>query len=112
MPLKPPTFRPPGVNVWKNERERKAMHDRTRPTAEARGYDADWRRTRDRFIAANPLCSAPGCGRLAEEVDHILSVRDRPDLRLSWFNLRVFCKSHHSERTAREQGFARKLKCL
>jgi 5-methylcytosine-specific restriction enzyme A len=40
-------------------------------------------------------------------VDHIYSIRERPELRLAEFNLRPYCKRHHSERTAREQGFAR-----
>jgi len=108
MPIKPPTFHPPGVNVWASERERKAMQDRARPSSQARGYDADWRTLRNRFMAAHPQCSEPGCDAPAQEVDHILSVRERPDLRLSWFNLRALCKTHHSARTAREQGFARR----
>jgi 5-methylcytosine-specific restriction endonuclease McrA len=44
---------------------------------------------------------------LAIDVDHLLSVRQHPELRLTWSNLRSFCHSHHSARTARDQGFAR-----
>jgi 5-methylcytosine-specific restriction endonuclease McrA len=87
------------------EARRKAYLDEHRPSPQARGYDAAWKRCRKLFIAANPTCCV--CGRPTEEVDHIKSVRDRPDLRLSWSNLRPYCTPHHSERTAREQGFAR-----
>ncbi|MCO5078975.1 MULTISPECIES: HNH endonuclease signature motif containing protein [Hyphomicrobiales] len=53
------------------------------------------------------MCCQPGCTARATEVDHVISVRQRPDLRLSWSNLRPFCKPHHSARTAREQAFGR-----
>jgi len=108
MPTKPPTFRPSGVNIWASERQRKAAQDKTRPSPSARGYDAQWRKLRDQFAAAHPICAVPGCGQPTHDVDHVISVRDRPDLRLCWANLRALCKPHHSERTAREQGFARR----
>lgn len=109
MPKKPPTFRAPGQNVWDgNEAARKAALDRTRPSAQERGYDAAWRKVRNQFKAAHPMCCVPGCGCATEEVDHVLSVRDRPDLRLRWQNLRPLCRSHHSARTAGEQGFGRR----
>jgi 5-methylcytosine-specific restriction enzyme A len=106
MPIRPPLFRGPGQHV--NERARKRAFDRTRPSARARGYDADWTKVRNRFLQHSPLCCEPGCLQPATEVDHVQSVRDRPDLRLAEFNLRAFCNSHHSARTAREQGFARR----
>lgn len=89
--------------------ESRARADQNRPSATARGYDAAWRRVRKDFLAAHPACCATGCSQPATEVDHIESVAERPDLRLSWSNLRGFCKPHHSQRTGREQGtFARK----
>jgi 5-methylcytosine-specific restriction enzyme A len=108
MPIKPPTFRGPGQKIWDgNERARKAQFDRTRPSSTERGYDQAWRKVRARFLERNPICAALGCTELATEVDHIYSIRERPELRLAEFNLRPSCKRHHSERTAREQGFAR-----
>jgi 5-methylcytosine-specific restriction endonuclease McrA len=85
----------------------KARHDATRPSARDRGYDAAWERVRKDFLARHPMCCSPGCAEKATDVDHIVSVRERPDLRLSWSNLRPMCHRHHSRRTAREQGFAR-----
>jgi 5-methylcytosine-specific restriction protein A len=108
VPNKPPIFCPPGAVFWESERERKAAPDRTRPSTTDRSYDAAWRRVRSAFAAAHPVCYQPGCREATQEIDHILSVRERPDLRLSWSNLRSFCKSYHSARTARDQGFGRK----
>lgn len=84
-----------------------AKVDAARPPAHRRGYDSAWRACRRLFLAAHPDCCAPDCDRPATDVDHVLSVRDRPDLRLSWSNLRPFCHAHHSQRTAREQSFGR-----
>ena len=109
MPTKPPVFRPPfGPKLWTSERERKREQDKTRPSARERGYDKDWREFRDALLRIYPRCCEPGCGLVATEVDHVKSVRDHPELRLVASNCRAFCKPHHSARTAREQGFARK----
>ena len=88
------------------EAERKAEFDRSRATAAERGYDAAWRKVRKQFLEKHPCCEV--CGQPATEVDHIRTVKERPDLRLSWSNLRPLCKAHHSARTARDQGFARR----
>ena len=88
-----------------SERKRKAALDAARPKSGERGYDADWRAVRRQFLAAHPDCQHEGCTATASEVDHIHSIKDRPDLRLSWSNLRGFCKTHHSQRTARDQSF-------
>jgi 5-methylcytosine-specific restriction enzyme A len=108
MPQRPPVFRAPGQNVWENRRARKAAFDKTRAGSRQLYNDAAWRKLRGRFIGANPFCCWPGCRKPTEDVDHIISVRDRPDLRLAWSNLRPFCHSHHSARTARDHGFARR----
>nr|WP_244492170.1 HNH endonuclease signature motif containing protein [Aureimonas sp. AU12] len=85
----------------------RAEADARRPSAAVRGYDAAWKRVRSDFLKRHPVCCSPGCGKPATEADHVVSVAERPDLRLSWSNLRPFCKPHHSQRTARDQGFAR-----
>jgi len=96
-----------GGVVCEHVRVSRAAADRKRPSATARGYDKTWRRVRGAFLKANPVCCVPGCGKAATEPDHIQSIRDRPDLRLKWSNLRPFCHSHHSQRTARDQSFGR-----
>lgn len=84
---------------------RRAAADARRPSAAERGYgDPAWRRTRRLFIEAHPTCSEPGCGRPTVDVHHVRSVREAPELRLSWSNLRGYCHSHHSAVTGRTQG--------
>ncbi|WP_424938673.1 HNH endonuclease [Agrobacterium pusense] len=87
---------------------KKAAADAARPSASARGYDRQWRNLRSAFIKVNPTCSTEGCGKPATDVDHIISVKEKPELRLVWSNLRPFCHACHSRHTARTQGFAQK----
>ena len=95
------------VLLDRGPRGRKAALDQHREGAAARGYDADWQRLRALYLKRYPLCSQPGCYRVATDVDHRCSIRERLDPRLKWFNLRAFCHRCHSKRMAREQGFAR-----
>jgi 5-methylcytosine-specific restriction enzyme A len=80
--------------------------DATRPSASRRGYDAAWRSVRADFLRAFPMCCRSGCAEPATEVDHIVSIANG-GARLDPANLRPLCKRHHSQRTAREQGFGR-----
>jgi len=108
MPTRPPLHR---VQWHKprevQEAERKRVLDQQRQGSTARGYDGSWRKLRAQFLKHNPTCNVRGCYEPATDVDHITSVRDRPDLRLQWWNLRSLCHAHHSRRTALDQGFAR-----
>lgn len=92
------------------ECQRKREVDRRRGTAAQRGYDAAWRKVRLAVLRDEPLCRmCKEAGRItpAVDVDHIIAIADRPDLRLDPSNLRPLCKSCHSSRTARDQGFNR-----
>ncbi|MFO1080845.1 MAG: HNH endonuclease [Reyranellaceae bacterium] len=107
MATRPPTYRPPGYKPrHQAERERKAKLDLQRPPSTDRGYDAAWRKVRRQFLERHPICCE--CSAPATDADHVRSVRERPDLRLSWSNLRPYCHRHHSARTARDQGFAKR----
>jgi 5-methylcytosine-specific restriction protein A len=81
-------------------REQQQRQDARRPTAAQRGYDANWRRIRKAFLEQHPLCV--DCDRPATEVDHILPLAaggtNDPG------NLQARCKSHHSKKTAKEDG--------
>src|SRR5262245_4893953 len=108
MPTRPPLFVPPGHHPpYRDEHERKRAYDKTRPGGRQRGYDETWARLRNCLVEVWPVCSVPGCSAATAEIDHVVSVRERPDLRLEIRNLRPMCRHHHSQRTAREQGFAR-----
>lgn len=108
MPYRSPTHKPPfAKSRVEQERQRKQRFDQQRPNASERGYDYDWQRLRAAFLKREPFCQVVGCSRLAVDVDHLRDVRRHPELRLDWSNLRSLCHSHHSRRTAIEQGFAR-----
>ena len=105
MPSKPPVHRPAG---YKPPDIKRREYDRARSAEKNAIYDAGWRRCSRLFLAAHPRCEHPGCGEAATDADHIESPRERPELRLSWSNLRAYCHPHHSARTSREQSWNRK----
>jgi len=71
-------------------------------------YNGAWRRLRILVKAEEPLCREClklGLVEATTEIDHILPVRTHPELRLVRSNLAGLCSRHHSEKTARENGF-------
>lgn len=76
----------------------------------ARGYGQDWRRLRERVLAAEPLCRfCFEVGRItaATDVDHIEPFTGLHDpRRLDPANCRPLCKKHHMQRTARQSSGA------
>jgi len=54
-----------------------------------------WRRLRDQVVKEEPLCRLrlPGCTIVSNTADHIIPVRNRPDLKFERANLRGSC--HH-----------------
>ncbi len=47
-----------------------------RPSASLRGYGGTWQRLRKMILARQPVCMAPGCNRPAQDVHHIVSLRE------------------------------------
>lgn len=97
-----------------HERATRRAVDARRGSSNARGYDATWQRLRIAFLAQHPLCECEDCEAgakrltIAEVVDHIIPIAERPDLRLEWSNLRAMAKRCHDRRTARDQGWGRR----
>ena len=67
-----------------------------------RGYDWMWRRLRERYLAANPMCEAqvactsePITRRIATQVHHKKPISEAPELRLEWSNLLAVCQACH-----------------
>jgi len=81
--------------------QRKRKPD-NRPSATAQGYGAEWRKIRAEFLAYHANCSSPYCSNPATEVDHILSLKRGGSH--EWNNLRAYCKSCHSRKTAAVDG--------
>ena len=107
---KPPMFRPAfapsseeRLAAW-----RKVWASRhPRPGNAERGYGKDWKALRAKVLVEEPWCRtclALGDRNPTEEVDHILSVRQRPDLRLVRSNLQGLCGDCHKLKTNREDG--------
>ena len=76
--------------------------DHVRGSADARGYNAEWRRARKAFLQKHPLCAE--CrknGKLtpATVVDHIIP--HRGDRKLFWDenNWQPLCKGCHDQKT-------------
>lgn len=82
--------------------QRRSEFDATRGSAASRGYGPEWREIRARFLNAHPLCA---CGAKATEPDHVIPLAEGGTN--DWSNLTARCKTHHSQRTAREQGFGK-----
>ena len=64
-----------------------------------------WQRVRAVKRASHPLCEdceAAGVTRVADDVDHVLSLWDRFDLRSTLSNLRSLCRPHHNAKTQAE----------
>ena len=84
-------------------------HESRRESAQSKGYDAQWRKTRLEFLRAYPVCQDEmGCVAKATDVDHIDGLGPKGPRGHDWTNLRALCHSHHSKRTARDQpgGFS------
>ena len=76
--------------------------DRLRGGSDARGYNAEWRKARSKFLKQHPLCvhcQAEGRITPATVVDHVLP--HRGDRRLFWdrTNWQPLCKDHHDKKT-------------
>lgn len=82
-----------------------AKAEQTRGTATQRGYGKQWRAARRAFLRnpANVFCSEPGCLVAATDVDHIDGLGPSGPRGFDHTNLRAYCHSHHSKRTAADQ---------
>ncbi len=62
-------------------------------------------------LQADPLCESckpEGRVRLAREVDHVIRITERPDLRLDWGNLKSLCSRCHAAKSAAERAADRR----
>lgn len=83
--------------------------DARRGNSGERGYTSAWRKAREHFLRAHPLCMCDECRAAglvvpATIVDHI--VPHRGDKRLFWdrTNWQALSKPCHDRKTAREDG--------
>lgn len=73
-----------------------------------RGYDGDWERVaayvRERDCYLCQECKRKGHLRPGKEVDHILPLHVRPDLRLEETNCQTICRPCHTAKTHRDNA--------
>lgn len=76
-----------------------------RPPSHRRGYDADWHKLRNWYIARHPLCAhcdTRGITAPADMVDHIQPL-STGGARLDQRNLQSLCSPCHAAKTATDQ---------
>ena len=89
-------------NITRDQRcaDCRRQYERKRGSSTARGYDAEWRAIRRRYLEAHPRCEE--CGAPATEVDHIDGQGPRGSN--AWENLKALCKPCHSRKTVDRDG--------
>lgn len=85
----------------RQDAERKARFDKTRPNSSRRGYTGAWEKARKAFLHRNPRCAR--CGERADLVDH--KEPHRGDRELFWDrnNWQSLCTPCHSGAKQREE---------
>jgi 5-methylcytosine-specific restriction protein A len=94
-----------GGRCEKHRRQERKRVDERRGTSSERGYGAHWRKLRALVLREEPLCrecAKIGCVVAATDVDHVIPrARGGTDERN---NLQPLCASHHSQKTASQDG--------
>ena len=83
--------------------------EKARNAINSKVYSTNWRRLRLIVLKDQPLCRlclsmTPSVIRPSVEVDHILPVKDRPDLQYTISNLQALCCHCHSVKTRQENN--------
>ncbi|TCG08365.1 HNH endonuclease [Paraburkholderia steynii] len=88
---------------------RRRRENEVRPTTAERGYGGAWRKAREAYLRAHPLCMCDECNALgrvlpATVVDHVIP--HRGDMRLFWdsTNWQAMSKRCHDRKTATHDG--------
>lgn len=106
------TFRRLGA-PRREEVKRDRSRERYRGSRQSRGYDRDWELLRDLYMldvkGRCEECMRRGYLAMADDVDHIIPIKDRPELRLDWSNLQALCRIHHKGWKAKLEAYARKI---
>lgn len=63
-------------------------------------YDSpEWQRARHTQLVRFPFCEVKGCKQRAVHVDHVITIRAAPYLKLEPSNLQSLCEVHHNQLT-------------
>jgi 5-methylcytosine-specific restriction enzyme A len=84
---------------------KKAYTNKIRDKSKDWYNQASWKRVRDYHLILEPVCRQcllEGFATPAEDVDHIIPRKKRPDLQYDHSNLQSLCHSHHAVKTRKE----------
>ena len=90
-----------------HNKQRHAQINERRQNSNSSGYTHEWRQARVEYLRKHPLCvECQKIGRTtaAKIVDHIIPHRGNKTLFWDESNWQSLCSSHHSIKTAREDG--------
>ncbi|MFA5385639.1 MAG: HNH endonuclease signature motif containing protein [Eubacteriales bacterium] len=96
-----------GGRCEKHKKQEARRYDEQRGTAASRGYGSRWQEARLVYLRRHPLCvvcEKEGKITAGTVVDHIIPHRGNRELFWDVNNWQTLCTSHHSEKTAREDG--------
>lgn len=98
-----------GTRCEKHKQPKKIRRRDERASAYRRGYNRDWQRYREQFLADHPWCECEDCKRLglstpATDVDHIAPHNGDMDLFWDPNNHQAMSHECHARKTAREDG--------
>ncbi|AWB48891.1 HNH endonuclease [Gemmobacter aquarius] len=114
MPSRAPRLCDCGLTVPFGERcgckaagdaDRKARHDRKRPSSSQRGYTGAWDKAKKGFLDRHPWCRF--CGKAATLVDHIKPHKRDPVLfwdKSNWQPLCITCHSSSKQMIERRES--------
>ncbi|GAB6174487.1 HNH endonuclease signature motif containing protein [Paradesulfitobacterium aromaticivorans] len=91
----------------KHHQETEKEYNRQRGSAASRGYDSRWRKARERYLKAHPLCvlcEQEGKLTPANVVDHIKPHKGNKELFWDESNWQSLCKACHDSKTAQNDG--------
>lgn len=95
--------------------ERNKRYNEGRPARHQYYFTNTWKRLRDQYIKANPLCcrcEQRGLVVLAELVDHIIEIEDDESLKTDYLNLQSLCWRCHNTKTSEALRARNKNKLL
>ena len=84
-----------------HQRQANREYNQQRPARHQFYQTKEWRRLSKQVLAEEPWCA---CGGRTTQADHIISIKDRPDLALVRENLVGRCASCHSRKSALVDG--------
>lgn len=97
----------PSGKCTKHRLEAGREADKRRGNGYQRGWSAEWAAYRKDYLTMYPWCAV--CGQRATDIDHIDGTGRRGARAYDPANLQALCASHHSQKTATQDGgFGRK----